>query len=60
MLDKENRHIKVVSDKADSLGKLRGFLRVHSGGRLVKEKQLRICRKRTCYFELSLLAVGEV
>ena len=57
MLDKQHRHIKIISYKADSIHKLRCFVWIHAGSRLVKKQQLRLCCKSSCDLKLSLIAV---
>src|SRR5829696_6407238 len=45
VLDQQDRHAQVVAQLAHELGELLGLLRVHAGGRLVEQQQLRLGRE---------------
>ena len=60
MLDEEDRELLVVADLADERHELERLLRVHPGGRLVEEQELRLRRERARHLEPALVAVREV
>ena len=60
VLDEQDREVLLVAQLAHEVGQLRGLLRVHAGGRLVEQQQLRVGRQRARDLDAALVAVGEV
>ena len=59
VLDEEDGQAEVLARLADERGQLVRFLRVHAGGRLVEQEQLRLRGERAGDLEAALLAVGQ-
>ena len=59
VLDEEYGQAEVLACFADERGQLVRFLRVHAGGRLIEQEQLRLCGERAGDLEAALLAVGQ-
>ena len=57
MLDNEDGKLEIVANFFDESSQLICFLRIHSGCRLIKKQQLRICCKRARNFKVALLSV---
>ena len=60
VLDEQDRQLALVAQPAHELGEPLGLLRVHAGGRLVEQQQLRVRRERAGDLHAALVAVGEV
>ena len=52
--------MKVIPDLAHGLTKLKGFVRVHAGGRLVQKQKLRIRCQCPADLQLSLFPIGQL
>ena len=60
MLNYQDCHIELISYKLYGFHKFGGFVRVHSCGRLVKKQKLRVGRKGSRYFKLTLFSVRKI
>ena len=60
VLDQEHGDVLLVPHPADEVDERGGLLRVHPGGRLVEEEQLRLRRESARDLEPPLVAVGSV
>ena len=57
VLDEEDGQAEVLARFADERGQLVRFLRVHAGGRLIEQEQLRLRGERAGDLEAALLDV---
>ena len=60
VLDQQDRHRPLLAEPGEEVGERGRLLRVHAGGRLVEQEQLRLRRERARELEPALVAVGEV
>ncbi len=59
VLDEKDRLVELLADLADKLRQFQRLLRVHAGGRLVEQQQLRVRGQRTGNFKPPLLAIRQ-
>ena len=60
MLDQKDRHIELIPYETDGTHQLLGLTRVHTSGRLIQQKELRLGCERAGDLELTLLTIREV
>ena len=60
MLDQQDRHVKMVSYKANGIHQLLCLIGVHTCCRLIQKKKLGICGKCSGDLQLTLFTIREV